>query len=45
MLPMRGLYAVFHAWMPATSVYFSDPDGHQLELCAPAPKPATRSLQ
>jgi len=24
----------FHDWMPATSVYFSDPDGHQLELCA-----------
>ena len=24
----------FHEWMPATSVYFSDPDGHQLELCA-----------
>jgi catechol 2,3-dioxygenase-like lactoylglutathione lyase family enzyme len=24
----------FHAWMPATSVYFTDPDGHQLELCA-----------
>jgi catechol-2,3-dioxygenase len=22
-------------WMPARSVYFSDVDGHQLELCAP----------
>ena len=26
---------VFHEWMPAMSVYFTDPDGHQLELCAP----------
>lgn len=26
---------VFHAWMPAKSIYFSDPDGHDLELCAP----------
>ena len=25
----------FHEWMPARSVYFSDVDGHQLELCAP----------
>lgn len=25
----------FHAWMPARSVYFTDPDGHDLELCAP----------
>ena len=25
----------FHEWMPAVSVYFSDPDGHDLELCAP----------
>ena len=30
---------VFHAWMPAMSVYFADPDGHQLELCAPMHKP------
>jgi catechol-2,3-dioxygenase len=26
---------VYHEWMPAKSVYFSDPDGHALELCAP----------
>ena len=26
---------VVHDWMPARSVYFSDPDGHDLELCAP----------
>ncbi len=25
---------VTHEWMPAKSVYFSDPDGHELELCA-----------
>ena len=25
---------VYHEWMPAKSVYFSDPDGHELELCA-----------
>jgi catechol 2,3-dioxygenase-like lactoylglutathione lyase family enzyme len=29
---------VFHEWMPAKSVYFSDPDGHALELCAPVRK-------
>ena len=26
---------VYHDWMPAKSVYFSDPDGHDLEFCAP----------
>ncbi len=29
---------VYHEWMPARSVYFSDPDGHELELCAPVGK-------
>ena len=28
---------VTHDWMPARSAYFSDPDGHELELCAPLP--------
>jgi len=28
----------YHDWMPAKSVYFSDPDGHDLELCAPVRK-------
>jgi len=23
-----------HDWMPARSLYFADPDGHDLELCA-----------
>ncbi len=26
---------VYHEWIPAKSAYFSDPDGHELELCAP----------
>ena len=26
---------VHHEWMPAKSLYFSDPDGHELEFCAP----------
>jgi catechol 2,3-dioxygenase-like lactoylglutathione lyase family enzyme len=24
-----------HDWMPALSLYFADPDGHDVELCAP----------
>jgi len=32
-LEVRGV--VFQEWMPASSVYFEDPDGHSLELCAP----------
>jgi catechol-2,3-dioxygenase len=26
---------VFHEWIPAKSVYFTDPDGNDVELCAP----------
>ena len=25
---------VMHEWIPAKSIYFDDPDGHELELCA-----------
>ena len=38
MLRERGVKVegpVFHQWMPAKSIYFRDPDGHDLELCAP----------
>ena len=37
-LKQRGVEVsglVFHEWMPAKSAYFKDPDGHDLELCAP----------
>ncbi len=29
---------VLHDWVPAKSVYFEDPDGHALELCAVFPE-------
>lgn len=32
-VPVDGPHT--HEWMPARSVYFSDPDGHALECCAP----------
>jgi len=26
---------ITHDWIPAKSLYFNDPDGHELEFCAP----------
>ena len=31
-----------HDWIPAKSVYFRDPDGHDLELCAPLSRPGNK---
>jgi lactoylglutathione lyase len=31
---MKVTGPVFHEWIPAKSVYFVDPDRHDLELCA-----------
>jgi catechol 2,3-dioxygenase-like lactoylglutathione lyase family enzyme len=42
-LRRRGVPAdgpVVHEWIPARSLYFADPDGHDVELCAPLPRPA-----
>jgi hypothetical protein len=42
-IPVKDLATVqgpvSHAWMPAMSVYFTDPAGHQLALCAPTHTP------
>lgn len=35
----------FHEWMPAKSVYFDDPDGHELELCAPMHVPTRQETE
>jgi lactoylglutathione lyase len=32
--PTRG--PIFHGWMPGSSLYFEDLDGHELELFAPS---------
>ncbi len=33
-----ALGPVTHEWLPARSVYFTAPDGHDLEFCAPLGK-------
>lgn len=38
LLSARGVEVsevIVHEWMPAKSIYFDDPDGNALELCAP----------
>ncbi|MBC7911052.1 MAG: VOC family protein [Pyrinomonadaceae bacterium] len=47
MLGERGVETegpTFHEWMPAYSLYFSDPDGNNLELCAPTTHLTTADL-
>ena len=34
-IPIEG--PMVHEWIPARSIYFADPDGHDVELCAPLP--------
>ena len=40
-VPLNG--PITHEWIPARSVYFADPDGHDLELCAPIRDAAGRT--
>jgi catechol 2,3-dioxygenase-like lactoylglutathione lyase family enzyme len=32
---VKTMGPIQHDWMPAKSLYFADPDGHELEFCAP----------
>jgi len=36
-VPTRG--PISHGWIPGTSLYFEDLDGHELELFAPSTRP------
>ena len=39
-VPVDG--PMVHDWIPAMSLYFADPDGHDVELCAPLSRDRAR---